>query len=90
MVAMYRDDAEAAQLRIRNLEAELAERDAVIAARDAELAELQRQAARAPQRAWPRVWPVLLCLATGAIGLAAGLEVSSGRGAAIDVPAPRR
>jgi hypothetical protein len=25
------------------------------------------------EKGWPRVWPVLLSLATGAIGLAAGL-----------------
>jgi multidrug resistance efflux pump len=70
---MYRNDAEAAQLRIQTLEAELAERDAALAARDAEIAELQREIDRAPANGWPRVWPVLLSLATGAIGLAAGL-----------------
>jgi hypothetical protein len=76
---MYRDDAEAAQLRIRTLEAKLAERDASLAARDAEIAELQGEAGRGPRKTWPRVWPVLLCMATGAIGLAAGLRVSTTR-----------
>jgi len=78
---MYRDDAEAAQLRIRSLETKLAERDAGLAARDAEVRELQQQImrfeGRVPRTPWPRVWPLLLCLGTGALGLAAGLKVST-------------
>jgi hypothetical protein len=80
---MYRDDAEAAQLRIRSLEAKLAERDAGLAARDAEIAELHQESARfegrVPKTPWPRVWPLLLCLGTGALGISAGLCLSTAR-----------
>jgi len=43
---MYRDEDEAAKLRIETLEAKVAERDAALAARDAELGELEAKVAR--------------------------------------------
>jgi hypothetical protein len=46
LAAMYRDESEATRLRIETLEAKLAERDAMIAARDAEIGELTARVER--------------------------------------------
>jgi hypothetical protein len=60
---MYRDDADAAKLRIQTLEAKLTEQEAGLHAREAEIAELRAGmerlgragAATAPRRHWPVV-----------------------------------
>ncbi len=46
LAAMYRDESEATRLRIETLEAKLTERDAMIAARDAEIGELTARVER--------------------------------------------
>ena len=46
LAAMYRDESEATRLRIETLEAKLAERDAMIAARNAEIGELTARVER--------------------------------------------
>jgi hypothetical protein len=70
---MYRDEGEAARLRIETLEARLAERDAAVAARDAELREFAARVERlqptdaATPKPW-RLWPIL----AGAMALLVG------------------
>jgi hypothetical protein len=77
----YREEAEAAQERIRTLEAELEERDAVlaahegtIAARDAELDELMRGRGRglAPRRS---ATPIVVALITSTVAVVVGVEL---------------
>ena len=66
LAAMYRDESEATRLRIETLEAKVAERDAMIAARDAEIGELlarveRQDPAAAAARAKPqRLAPILV------------------------------
>lgn len=65
LAAMYRDESEAARLRIETLEAKVAERDAMIAARDAEIGELLARVERldpaVAERAKPqRLAPILI------------------------------
>jgi hypothetical protein len=73
LAGMYRDEGEAARLRIETLEAKLAERDAAIAARDAEISELTAHVERLGSggAAGPRArrsWPIL----AGAMALLVG------------------
>jgi hypothetical protein len=70
LAPMYRDEGEAARLRIATLEAKLAERDAALEARDAELRELGAQIERLqPEGPAPRrLWPIL----AGAMALLVG------------------
>lgn len=70
---MYRDEGEAARLRIATLEAKLAERDATLVVRDAELLELaarveRLQPADAATPRSRRLWPIL----AGAMALLVG------------------
>jgi hypothetical protein len=65
LAPMYRDESEATRLRIETLEAKLAERDAMLAARDAEINELSSRVERLdPASAAPakpqRLAPILL------------------------------
>ena len=78
---MYRDDADAAKLRIQTLEAKLTEQEAGLHARDAEIAELRAGverlgragAATAPRRHWPVVtasaFALLALSGTGVLAL---------------------
>jgi hypothetical protein len=70
LAPMYRDEGEAARLRIVTLEAKLAERDAALEARDAELRELGAQVERLQPAGPPprRLWPILV----GAMALLVG------------------
>lgn len=83
LAAMYRDEDEAARLRIATLEAKLAERDAALAARDAELGELRasvtRLAPEQPPATKPRgSLPILVAGMAILIGLS--LMIVSGMG----------
>ncbi|MEP7121174.1 MAG: hypothetical protein ABJE95_09700 [Byssovorax sp.] len=70
---MYREEDQALRLRIETLEAKLAERDAMVVARDAELSELTARLLRLQPKvaAGPRarrLWPIL----SGAMALLVG------------------
>jgi hypothetical protein len=73
LAGRYRDEGEATRLRIETLEAKLAERDAALAARDAELQELtaiveRREPSGAAGPRPRRLWPIL----AGAMALLVG------------------
>lgn len=57
LALMYRDESEAARLRIATLEAKLAERDAMLSARDAEISELTSHVERLDPAAAARAKP---------------------------------
>src|SRR5690349_22428739 len=94
LAAMYRDESEATRLRIETLEAKLAERDAMIAARNAEIGELtarveRLQPATAAAPAKPqKLGPILvaamtlLIAASGALMLGIGPRARPGAGRA--------
>jgi hypothetical protein len=93
LAAMYRDESEATRLRIETLEAKLAERDAMIAARNAEIGELTARVEQlAPGTATPakpqKLGPILvaamtlLIAASGALMLGIGPRARPGSGRA--------
>ena len=90
----YRNDLEAARLRIGTLEAKLEESTASLDARDAELAEYKAQLERlrrTSQGKAPRMPRALFAVGAAAIGLAsvAGYLVGSRGAAEITVPTPQ-
>jgi hypothetical protein len=78
---MYRDDADAARLRIQTLEAKLAEQDAGRLARDAEIAELRAglerlgREAGGEQKRRPR-WPLVAVGSVVVLGAGAGVVLA--------------
>jgi len=81
LAAMYRDESEATRLRIETLEAKLAERDAMIAARNAEIGELtahvERLAPEAPAKP-QKLGPILVAAMTLLIAASGALMLGIG------------
>lgn len=83
LARMYREEGEALRLRIETLEAKLAERDAMVVARDAELCELaarverlQPGAASRPmaRRSWPILGGAMALLVAGSAAAFTGVR----------------
>ncbi len=91
----YRNDLEAARLRINTLEAKLDESKASLEARDAELAERTRERDRlrqtkgneAPNGRWALIGVAAFALAlSSGLGFALGARSSGSTGSTVDVP----
>lgn len=83
LAAMYRDESEATRLRIETLEAKLAERDAMIAARNAEIGELTARVERlSPAAATPakpqKLGPILVAAMTILLAASSALMLGIG------------